>query len=280
MSKQAIYPNQVVPLGLTNIVFVFGVFILWLGILILNKFIITREIIVPVLRWPDIVIGLIIYLKTAIDFAIFIGRLMSKYPGWKNRIVIEVGTALGNITGTLAILLIWDLFREVRPLMALMIVIASLVLLRLAEEGLEHVRDKAGNYKISLSGIVQTLDKILHTFNSLTGPVLNRIVPSIGIEDNKARGFSGLFFLGFTIPFILGLDDFAGYIPLFNVVNVFGFGTGVFLGHMLLNTALFISPKTTIKAVKNPIISFLGSIAFIGLAFWGLFEALKLLLFY
>jgi putative Ca2+/H+ antiporter (TMEM165/GDT1 family) len=58
---------------------------------------------------------------------------------------------------------------------------------------------------------------------------------------------------------------------------VFGFGIGVFIGHMILNVLLYISPKKTIAAVKNPIISFAGSIAFMGLAVWGLIEAVKLL---
>jgi hypothetical protein len=46
---------------------------------------------------------------------------------------------------------------------------------------------------------------------------------------------------------------------------------------MLLNIALFLSPSATIRAVKNPIISFFGSVAFVGLALWGLFEAAKLI---
>ena len=41
---------------------------------------------------------------------------------------------------------------------------------------------------------------------------------------------------------MLGLDDFAGYVPLFNVVNVFGFAIGVFSGHMVLNAFLYVSP--------------------------------------
>lgn len=87
----------------------------------------------------------------------------------------------------------------------------------------------------------------------------------------------GIFVLAVSIPFILGLDDFAGYIPLFSIVNVFGLATGVFIGHMLLNIALFSSPKITIQIVKNPILSFLGSLAFVDLALLGLVEAVKLL---
>jgi hypothetical protein len=276
MSKEPFYPNQIIPLFLTGVIFVGGVGILWLEIFFLNKFVVARELIVAHLRWQDILVGITIYLKTSIDFAIFIGRLMSKYPGWKNRIMIEIGTALGNMGGTLVILLLWDLFREVKALMAVMIVIAALVLLRLAEEGLEHVKDEKGKYKVSFGGIETWLEKVLHSVNTMVAPVLNKIIPRTDMNESKSKGLIGLFVLSFTVPFILGLDDFAGYIPLFNIVNVFGFATGVFLGHMILNIALFISPQNTIRAVKHPIISFFGSIAFIGLALWGIWEAAQL----
>jgi hypothetical protein len=46
---------------------------------------------------------------------------------------------------------------------------------------------------------------------------------------------------------------------------------------MLLNIFLFVSPNATIRMVKNPIVSFIGSVAFVMLAVWGLFEVVKLL---
>lgn len=274
--KQKFYPDQIVPLILTVAVFLFVWLFYHFEILLLNKLIVSREAILPVLRWPDILLGVTIYLKTSIDFAIFIGRLMSRYEGWKNRIMIEIGTAFGNALGTGAILLLWDLFREVKFLMALMITIAALVLLRLAEEGLDHIKDVEGRYSFSLFGFVKIFEAILQKINRTVAPVLNKIIPSFNAKD-EAKGFKGLFFLAFSVPFILGLDDFAGYIPLFNVINVYGFGVGVFLGHMILNIFLFLSPARTIRAVKNPIISFIGSLAFVALAIWGLIEVVKLI---
>jgi hypothetical protein len=277
VNKEPLYPNQVIPLSLTAFVFAGGVGLLFLEIVLLNKFALSRQLIISHIFWGDVVVGLTIYLKTSIDFAIFIGRLMSVYPGWKNRIMIEIGTALGNIVGTVAILALWDVFREVKILMAVMIVIAAFVLLRLAEDGLEHVKDASGRFKVSFLGIEKYFDFFLHSINSMVAPVLNKLIPQTTVKEGKNRSFWSLFILAFTIPFLLGLDDFAGYIPLFNIVNVFGFATGVFLGHMLLNIALFLSPHKTITAVKNPLISFFGSLAFVGLALWGLFEAAKLL---
>src|SRR3989344_5940079 len=277
MKREPLIPNQIVPLVLTGVVFGIGVLVLLAEILLLNHFIGTRETIIPHLRWGDILVGLTIYLKTSIDFAIFIGRLMSKFPGWKNRVMIEIGTALGNIAGTLAILILWDVFREVRALMALMIVVAALVLLRLAEDGMEHVKDEKGKYKVSFGGLERYFEQTLHAINTLVAPILNRLIPHTSMQNENRNGFKGLFILAFSVPFILGLDDFAGYIPLFNVVNVFGFATGVFLGHMVLNIALFLSPQRTITTVKHPVISFFGSIAFVGLALWGLYEAAHLI---
>lgn len=276
MKKTHLFPDQLLPLILTTVVFFVVSILLYIEIYLLNRTVITREHIVLHLRWSDILVGMTIYLKTSIDFAIYIGRLMAKYPGWKNRVMIEIGTAVGNALGTLAILVIWDLFREVRVLMALMIVVAALVLFRLAEEGLEHVKDEEGKYKVSFWGIEVWFERVLFLVNRTVAPVLNRLVPKLSIRDEHKKGYRTLFFLSFTIPFILGLDDFAGYIPLFNIVNVFGFGVGVFLGHMILNIFLFLSPSRTIKMVKHPVISFLGSIAFVGLAVWGLIEAVRL----
>lgn len=259
-----LYPDQVVPLSLTFVVFGIGVLIFYFEIIILNKFIPNIEVISTAIRWPDILIGLTIYLKTSIDFAIFIGRLMNSHQGWKNRVMIEIGTAFGNILGTMLILLLWATFKEVKILMSLMIFVASLVLLRMAEDGFNH------------SGSI-LLERILKRINSIFDPILDRVIPHQEMkEDINGNNMKKLFMLSFSVPFILGLDDFAGYIPLFNVINVFGFGIGVFLGHMILNIALFLSPTTTIKLVKTPVISLIGAFAFIGLALWGLFEAITI----
>lgn len=270
-----IFVNQIFPIILTGLVFVVLAALLWLQINVLNMF--TTTDISLQLRWGDILIGLTVYLKTAIDFAIFIGNLMDKNPGTKGRIGIEIGTAVGNAVGTMAILLVWTFFKEVNWLLAAMVFLAGLVLIRLAQDSLDHALERKSDYPRWFELTIETLDAILRRIDKVTGPVLNRIVPSHKLKVTTQKTFWSLFALSFTVPFILGLDDFAGYVPLFNIVNVFGFGVGVFLGHMVLNIALYISPKRTIKAVKNPLIAFAGSVAFIILAGWGFIEAFKLL---
>ncbi len=274
MTKKAIR-NQAIALSLTLVTCLALIGILWLEISGLNHF--ASEKILLSVRLQDILIGLTIYLKTSIDFAIFIGRLMEKNSGLRGRIGIEIGTALGNAVGTMAILIIWTFFKEVTWLLAIMIFVAALVLVRLAQDSLEHVDTGKKNYPGWFSRTVEVFEKYVKSFNKLTNPFLSRIIPSTAMNIKTSPTFLALLAMSFTVPFLLGLDDFAGYVPLFNIVNVFGFSIGVFVGHMVLNVFLYISPKKTIEAVKNPIISVLGSIAFVVLAVWGLTEAFKLL---
>lgn len=270
MKNEGMAKSTFIPIALTVLIFGVLIGLLWLEILSLNYF--TEKDIVVHVRWYDVLIGGTIYLKTSIDFAIYIGNLMSQHTGYKNRIAIEIGTALGNAAGTMGILLLWTFFKEIRWLLALMIVIAALVLLKLAEDGLEHAKGEDTKYPRWFRMCVNALGNFLKYLNKLFFPVLRFIIPNINTKEKGNVSFWPLLGLAFSIPFILGLDDFAGYVPLFSVVNVFGFAIGVFAAHMILNIMLYASPALTIRVVKNPIISFVGSIAFVGLAVWGLVE--------
>lgn len=267
--------EQFIPLSLTALTFLALCAILYAFIFLLNL-LPSQQKIELTLRKRDILVGLTIYLKTSIDFAIFIGNLMRTNPGWKKRISIEVGTAVGNAMGTLLVLFIWNFFREVPLLMAIMIVVASLVLLRMAEESIEeflHTQDPNGKIHKTTSFLSQQLS----LFNKLFRPVLGRLIPNANITNIKVMSIASLALFSFTIPFILGLDDFAGYIPLFSIINVFGFAVGVFLGHMILNLGLFLSPSKTVSLVKQPIILIIGGIAFLGIALWGFYETFHII---
>ena len=272
-SKDSIFFSQYLPLLLTLVICVFLVGALYIEILLLNIF--TKADIATTIRWSDVLIGLTIYLKTSVDFAIFIGNLMAQFPGWRGRVAIELGTALGNALGTMIILAIWNIFRNVEILLAMMVFVASLVLLKLAQESLEHAAQL--HDKPIFGFLFRICEKSLRAINRTTGPVLNILIPNVSMSLRKNVTLVGLFGFSFSIPFILGLDDFAGYVPVFNLVNVFGFAIGVFVGHMILNIFLFLSPEKTIAAVKNPLISFAGTIAFIGLAIWGFYETFHIL---
>jgi hypothetical protein len=275
MTQETLWQRQIIPVVLTVLVAAVLILILHFEISVLNSVLHTD--ISLHWRWGDILIGATIYLKTAIDFAIFIARLMDSNRGWKSRIAIEIGTAAGNAAGTMLILLVWSLFHEVTWLLALMIFIAALVLFRLAQEGLEHVSESTLHQHQIMGRLIKAFDRLLQIVNVITEPLLRYVVPNFKVKQKANLTFWGLFGFAFLVPFILGLDDFAGYVPLFNIVNVFGFAIGVFLGHMVLNALLYISPERTIKVIKNPVISLLGSVAFVGLGVWGLIEVVRLL---
>lgn len=263
--------DQSIALSLTVATFLVLVAVLWVEVRLLNNWI-DKKIVIQI-RPVDVLVGATVYLKTAIDFVIFIGQLMSKNQGLKGRIGIEIGTALGNGIGTMLILLIWAFFQEVDWLLAIMIIIAGLVLLRLAQDTLVHAK----NHRRRMDIIADGFGRFLSVINKVTEPVLSRIVPSQSIRVEHKKTLIALLAMAFTVPFILGLDDFAGYVPLFSIVNVFGFSVGAMLAHMVLNMSLYISPNRTIAAVKNPVLSLLGSVAFVGLAAWGFIEAFGLL---
>lgn len=275
MPTVGVFKRQIFPLILSLIACGILIVLIYLEILVLNG--ITVSDISTHVRLTDILIGFTIYIKTSIDFAIFIGNLMNANPGWKNRISIELGTAFGNGLGTMLILLIWTFFKEVEWLLAIMILLAAVVLFKLAEDGLEHAKDTDRGYPSAFKKSVTYLEKTLEKINKLCKPLMQLILPDLSMNSTAKAGFWALFSFAFFVPFVLGLDDFAGYVPLFSVVNILGFSIGVFLAHSILNILLYISPTKTIKAVKNPYISFFGSIAFVGLALLGFYEAGKIL---
>lgn len=266
--------SQFIPLSLTILTFFCLVGLLYLFILFLNLFSTTNKI-VPDVRLADILVGLTIYLKTSIDFAIFIGNVMKHNPGWRKRIAIEAGTAGGNAAGTLLILLIWSFFREIPILMVVMIIVASLVLLKMAEESIGEFLETQKTHHPIRHITVFAHQQLTH-INSLFKPVLGKLIPKTSITNTQMLSFWSLALFSFTIPFILGLDDFAGYVPLFSVINVFGFCMGVFLGHMILNLGLFLAPSKTVQLVKLPLILLFGGLAFTGIALWGVYEAFSI----
>lgn len=231
--------SQTLPLALTIVVLIFLIAILHSVIFLLNTLPFVQTIMLTV-RWYDVIIGITVYLKTSIDFALLLGKLMAAYPGWKNRVALEIGTAIGNAAGTIAIISLWVVVKHIDILLALMILTASLVLFMLARESF-HPK---------------------FTF----------------VIGKKKRSWSSLMAFSMTVPFILGLDDFAGYVPLFSVINVYGFAIGVLVAHTILNIALFISPTRTVNIVNNRFVAVAGGIAFIALGIWGLTEAATIIL--
>lgn len=270
--------QQVVPIALT-VILLTGLIAVLTGLLHILNALPIGEVLSLTIRPADVLIGMTIYLKTSIDFAIFMGRLMGTNPGWRSRIAIEIGSAIGNAVGTILIIIVWVLFKQINFLLALMILLAALVLFELAKSSIEQIADWEGR-----GGIKQLLYAVMGRFLTLvhtaTHPILSRIVPDLSARLTRgtaAISWRQLLRFSSSVPFILGLDDFAGYVPLFTVVDIYGFSIGVFAAHTMLNIALFLSPKRTIDAVRNEYIGFFGALAFILIALYGIVDAVRLL---
>jgi hypothetical protein len=268
--------QQAFPILLTILTFLVLATFLYGLLLILDSLHLGGPIILD-FRRREVLLGIIIYLKTAIDFAIFIGNLMHTNPGWKKRIAIEFGTAIGNGLGTFLVLILWTVFKTIPILMIIMIFLASVILLRMAQESFEEFLKQRQSF-IKLKMPVSLLQDQLNFVNKIFRPLLRFFVPNLNLTKTKKLSFVNLIIFSFTIPFVLGLDDFAGYIPLFTLVNVFGFSLGILIGHMLLTIGLFAFPKKTVEVVKHPIVLIIGGIAFIGLGVYGFYESIIILL--
>jgi hypothetical protein len=264
--------EQALPIVLTVFTFFILATLLYGLLLILDSLHAGGGPIILDFRRREVLFGIIIYLKTAIDFAIFIGNLMHTNPGWKKRIAIELGTAVGNGLGTFLILIIWTLLKTVPLLMIIMIFLAAVVLLRMAQESFEEFLKQRESF-IKLKMPVSLLQDQLNFVNKIFRPILHFFVPNLNLTKTKKLSFANLVVFSFTIPFVLGLDDFAGYIPIFTFINVFGFTLGILLGHMLLTIGLFAFPKLTVKIVKHPFVLIVGGLAFIALGLYGFYEA-------
>jgi hypothetical protein len=270
--------EQVLPIALTAAIFSVLAVALFFVIRLLN-ILPSKNPISLSWRWRDVIIGATIYFKTSVDFAILIGLLMRANPGWKNRVAIELGTAVGNGIGTMLILCFWVIFKQFHFLLGLMIFISALVLFELADNGLQHFDSWRFKFGIKRK-LYNFLDGILKPILKITKPFTSKILPNFSkaLAGNQGLKWTALLIFALTTPFILGLDDFAGYVPLFSLVNIFGFALGVMAAHMLLNIGLFASPEATIKFFKNQWISFIGTVAFMGLAFWGLVEVIRIII--
>lgn len=268
--------EKIIPVLLSFFIFFILTTLLYGVLLILDSLNLQFPIILD-FRKREVIFGILIFLKTAIDFAIFMGNLMHTNPGWKKKIAIAIGTSIGNAFGTFLILTIWTLLKEVPLLMIISILLSSIILFKLSEESFElFLKQKKSFIKIRMP--VNLLQNQLDLVNNLFRPLLKFFVPDLNLTRTKKLSFINLITFSFTIPFILGINDFAGYIPVFGYVNVFGFTLGVMLGHMFLTIGLFLVPKVTVKIVKHPIVLIGGGLAFLAIGLFGFYEVVRITL--
>lgn len=279
MNKEPVLYSQIIPLLVafsTAIIFI----IILVGNLKLSNFIFPADPIRLGILVGDLLLGVYLYLKTSIDFAVFTGSVMAANPGWKNRVAVEWGTALGNFVGTLLVIWIWSFFRSTSPLLeGAIVIVASFVLLELAAGSLSRLQtagwDQDGFFKKAFYKIARA---ILH-LRLVTEPYIGWM-PDVEetMSGKQAPNFKALLIYSFSVPFILGSDDFASYISIFNAVNIFSFAVGVILGHTLLLAGIFAAPQKVESLLAKPAFSALAVTTFFIIFAIGFTDGAKLLL--
>ena len=259
--------KQVLPVFLSLTIFsICGV--LTFGLLhILNSLDIVTIKIPLAFIWTQFFLGIFIYLKTSVDYALFVGGLMEKNPGIPNRIAMNVGTQVGCFLGVTAIVILWVFFKEIHWLMAILLIVAGNILIGLGDGSQEHFETLPTVFR-----------KPLEVFFKLARPIVKLFTFFMPHSEMKPISMStkALFFVSGIIPFALGADDLAGYMVLMAPINIFSLLLGIYFGDAIIDIALFSNPKITVRIVKNKWVSYFGALFFIGLGILSIIHAFEL----
>lgn len=247
--KHSFYLKKILLLFINFLIFLLLVFVLFSVIkkanLISGKNPISFKIIVS-----DILFGIFIYLKTSLDFVIYAGSFIKVNKKIKNLGAFITGTSIGNSAGVFLIIFIWAIVRNFKWFLFFAILVSSVTLFFL---GSKNINEFWENYK-------------------------KEAKPGKANEEEKLgnKSFKQVFISSLKLPFILGIDDFAGYIPLFNILNITSFSIGVLLGHFFLTSFILINEKPMRKVVSFKFFDLFGGLIFIAIATWGIVEAFSL----
>lgn len=254
--------KQLLPIGLSLSLFALFsaltyVLVRWLGGL-------STEFI-----WWQFALGIFIYLKTSVDYALFVGGLMGENEGIPKRIAMNVGTQVGCFLGVTMIVILWSFFKEIHWLMAILLVIAGYILIGLGDGSQEHFESLPEGFR-----------KPLRIFFDITRPVVGLFTWFMPDGEMSAVPMTvgRLLLVSSIIPFALGADDLAGYMTLLQPANVFSLLVGIYFGDAIIDIALFFSPKTTVSIVKNRWVSYFGALFFIGLGVVSIFDGVMLII--
>lgn len=273
MRKEPVLYAQLIPLSIALVSTVLFILILLGNTHILNR-LFPVEPIRFIFRPFDLALGLYLYVKTSVDFAVFIGAMMLSNPGWKNRVAVEWGTSLGNFLGTIVIIWLWSAFRTVGLIFeGIIVLLASFVLLELAAGSMERLKSAAWDQSDGIKKWFFRFATFFLNIRRITAPFL-KWMPDVkgAMSGRRLPNFRALFLYSFSVPFILGSDDFAGYISVFSVVNVLSFATGVLIGHGLLLAGMFAVPMTVETLMGNPWFSALAVTTFFAIFSIGTYD--------
>lgn len=246
--------NQLIPISVSLGCFVVFVLLTYFLLNIINGFGIIQQKFILSISFTDILLGMVIYLKTAVDYAIFVGLMMDKNAGTVKRIAMNAGTSIGAFIGVSLVVILWAFFKEISWLMAILLVLAGAVLFSLGDSSQEHFK-----------AIPAKLKKPLEVFFNIVRPVISLLtffMPNGEFKPRKMAGWSLFIFSG-VLPFLLGADDLAGYMALIRTHNIFGLLIGIYLADAFIDIALFSNRKFTVRMVKNRWISYFGALFFV-----------------
>lgn len=258
--------KQFLPIFISLGLFVIFTIITYFLLRFLNTFNIISEKLSTQLFFSQIGLGIFIYLKTAVDYAIFVGCLMEKNTGTPKRIAMNAGTSIGCFLGVTLITILWSFFKEVHWLMVILLVVSAMILFKLGDGSKEHY-----------DGMPEWLKYPLNLFFQITRPIVKIFtffMPNSELSSGTLN-VGRLFFLSMIIPFALGADDLAGYMVLLTPLNVFSLLIGIYFGDAIIDIGLFSNQKLTVKIVKNKYVSYFGALIFIFLGFMSIFHAIN-----
>ena len=220
----------------------------------------------------DIAIGFFLYFVTAIDYALIVGRMQVVNNGLKARFTMNVFTCLGCFVGVSFVLFLWGLAKEIDWLIIILLIFAGSVMVKLAYESLGYFRDAK-----SIPSTIRTLSvKLIGFLHSLTQP-LTFWIPELASPKIAKMSTKKLASWAFLLPFIIGLDDFVGYMGAMTIYNVFSLLLGIYLADIVIDVLIFTSPKLTKKVVEGAILSLLASWAFLYLMYKSYSESINVI---
>jgi hypothetical protein len=221
----------------------------------------------------DVGVGFFLYFVTAVDYALIVGRMQVTNSGSKARFVMNVFTCLGCFMGVSLVLFLWGFAKEIDWLITAMLIFAGSVMIKLAFEGIEYFRNDAQIWRPLRLGMAELLTFLHHFTEGLTF-----WIPELGSPKIERMSLVKLAKWSFLLPFIIGLDDFVGYMGAMTVYNVFSLLIGIFFADAFIDVLIFTSPKLTKKLVESALLSLLASFAFLYLMYQSYAEAAKLVL--
>lgn len=238
MTQNVFFVKNKRPIILTFLAFFALTILLFLTINLINLINPKNAIIIKIIP-VDILFGLFIYLKTSVDFVVFASNFIKKHREEKAMELFSLGTSLGNGVGIFLVIFVWSLIKNVKPLLIFSVLAASSFLIYIgSKNAIDFFK-----YKIASEN--------------------NNIIP-------QTNSHLSTFLFSLRLPFILGIDDFAGYIPLFNILNITSFSVGVLLGHCILVSLILANEKLLRKIVQMRFFDLIGAILFLGIGVFGI----------